>query len=101
MIGASSQVRDDISIGKATAIQFSREGAHVVGVARSQDGLDSVVEACEAEGGQCDSVACDATDIEAVNVMIVMWGPIVYETIADNPELMAKFVRTQVIRRCV
>ena len=70
VIGASSQVRDDISIGKATAIQFAREGAQVVAVARSQDGLDSVVEACEAEGGQCDSVACDATDGEAVKAMI-------------------------------
>lgn len=70
VIGASSQVRDDISIGKATAIQFAREGAQVIAVARSQDGLDLAVAACAAEGGLCDSVACDATDVEAVKAMI-------------------------------
>ena len=70
VIGASSQVRDDISIGKATAIQFAREGAFVVCVARGEDGLQSVAESIRAEGGRCDTIACDATDSAQVKAMI-------------------------------
>ena len=70
VIGASSQVRDDISIGKATAIQFAREGAFVVCVARGEDGLQSIAESIRAEGGRCDTIACDATDSAQVKAMI-------------------------------
>ena len=48
---APARVRGAISIGKATAIEFAREGALVVCVARGEDGLRSVVEAIHAEGG--------------------------------------------------
>ena len=47
-----------------------REGATVVAVARGQDGLDSVIAACEAEGGRCDGIPCDATEPEQVRAMV-------------------------------
>ena len=39
-------------------------------VARGQDGLDSVIAACEAEGGRCEGIPCDATEPEQVRAMI-------------------------------
>ena len=49
---------------------WCREGATVVAVARGQDGLDSVIAACEAEGGRCEGIPCDATEPEQVRAMV-------------------------------
>jgi short-subunit dehydrogenase len=54
--GASS------GIGKAAAIEFARKGYNVVGVARSQKGLDDMARECEAAGGKGFVQAMDVTD---------------------------------------
>lgn len=63
VMGASS------GIGRATALEFARRGARVMVSARSQEGLDSLVEQIRYAGGQAEAVVADVTDFEEVQTV--------------------------------
>ncbi|OLY93263.1 Short-chain dehydrogenase [Cnuella takakiae] len=52
--------------GRAIALRFAREGAHLVLAARREAALKEVAAACEETGGKAIVVVCDVTDAEAV-----------------------------------
>lgn len=58
--GASS------GIGRATALQLARQGAHVVLVSRSREALDDVRRECEATGARALVSVADVGDAESV-----------------------------------
>jgi NAD(P)-dependent dehydrogenase (short-subunit alcohol dehydrogenase family) len=60
IFGASS------GIGRETALQFSKSGAKVVVAARGKNGLDSLVEDIEQQGGEALAVIADASDFNQV-----------------------------------
>ena len=62
--GASS------GIGRATALAFAQEGAHVVACAIDHDGLDETAELLNPLGGQVLTIRCDVTDAAAVEAAI-------------------------------
>lgn len=62
-------------IGRAVALRFAAEGAHVVLIARTVGGLEEVDDAVKAAGGQATLVPCDLTDFEAVDTL----GPALLE----------------------
>lgn len=62
-------------IGRAVALRFAAEGAHVVLTARTVGGLEEVDDAVKAAGGQATLVPCDLTDFEAVDTL----GPALLE----------------------
>lgn len=53
-------------IGRLTALEFGRKGAKVVVAARSESGLQSLVEEIKAEGGEAFYAVADAADADAV-----------------------------------
>src|SRR5437870_4573633 len=53
-------------IGRATALRFSREGAHIVAIDREEDTLDSVAEIIERQGRRVLPLVADWTDASAV-----------------------------------
>lgn len=59
--GASS------GVGRATALEFARQGATVVLGARREDALKEVAAECEALGGKAKVVVTDVTDPKAVH----------------------------------
>jgi short-subunit dehydrogenase len=61
--GASS------GIGRATALEFARRGAFVVGAARSADTLQEVIEACQRLGSRSLAIPTDMTDPDAVQAL--------------------------------
>lgn len=63
IIGASS------GIGRETAIQFAAIGAKVVVSARSQPGLESLVEEISSFGGEAVAVIADVADFEQVKAI--------------------------------
>ena len=63
LMGASS------GIGRETALRFARRGAKVVLSARSEEGLDSLVEEIRAEGGEAIAVPADTSDFEQVKAV--------------------------------
>ncbi|OKH52111.1 short-chain dehydrogenase [Calothrix sp. HK-06] len=60
VVGASS------GIGRVAALQFANRGAKVVVAARSQPGLDSLVEEIHSLGGDATAVVADVSDFEQV-----------------------------------
>lgn len=62
-------------IGRAVALRFAAEGAHVVLIARTIGGLEEVDDAVKATGGQATLVPCDLTDFEALDTL----GPALLE----------------------
>lgn len=64
LTGASS------GIGEAAAEQFAREGATVVVVARRQELLDALAERIIAAGGDALAIACDVSDMDAVDALV-------------------------------
>ena len=63
VVGASS------GIGRATAIEFARKGAKVVVAARNEQGLKSLVEEIQSNGGEAVAVVADVTNFEQVNAI--------------------------------
>jgi len=64
LTGASS------GIGEAAAEQFARAGATVVVVARRQELLDALADRITAAGGAAVSIACDVSDMDAVDALV-------------------------------
>lgn len=64
--GASS------GIGRATALEFARTGAHVVLASRDKDELEEVQHEIEATGGQAYALVTDVTQEEAVERLAQM-----------------------------
>jgi NAD(P)-dependent dehydrogenase (short-subunit alcohol dehydrogenase family) len=64
LTGASS------GIGEAGAEQLARQGATVVVVARRQDRLDALAERITTAGGNAISIACDVSDMDAVDALV-------------------------------
>lgn len=60
VVGASS------GIGRVAALQFANRGAKVVVAARSQPGLESLVEEIRSLGGDATAVVADVSDFEQV-----------------------------------
>ena len=63
LTGASS------GIGDAAAIKFARRGATVVVVARRKDLLDDLANRILAGGGDAIAIACDLSDLDAVDAL--------------------------------
>src|SRR5437870_283657 len=54
-------------IGRATALRFAREGAHVVAVDREEDALDALAEIMERMGARMLPLVADWTEAAAVH----------------------------------
>ena len=61
VMGAGQTEGDTIGNGRATAILFAREGAHVLAVDRRLDSARETVAMIETEGGSAMAVEADAT----------------------------------------
>jgi NAD(P)-dependent dehydrogenase (short-subunit alcohol dehydrogenase family) len=67
VVGAGQTPGETVGNGRATAVLFAREGAHVVAVDRDLDAAQATVDAIGAEGGTALALAADITverDIE-------------------------------------
>ncbi len=62
--GASS------GIGEAGALKLAGQGARVIVVARRRELLDSVVERITAAGGEATAIACDLSELDAVDALV-------------------------------
>jgi NAD(P)-dependent dehydrogenase (short-subunit alcohol dehydrogenase family) len=63
LMGASS------GIGRETALRFARKGAKVVVSARSEEGLDSLVEEIRREDGEAIAVPADTSEFDQVKAV--------------------------------
>ena len=63
LMGASS------GIGRETALRFGERGARVVVSARSEEGLNSLVEEIRGKGGQATAIAAEVTEFEQVKMV--------------------------------
>jgi NAD(P)-dependent dehydrogenase (short-subunit alcohol dehydrogenase family) len=63
VMGASS------GIGRETALRFVRKGAKVVVAARSEEGLGSLVEEIEGEGGEATAITADVAEFDWVKAV--------------------------------
>lgn len=70
LTGASS------GIGAAAAEQFGQEGCEVILVARRQDLLDEVAGRITARGGAARAIACDLSDLEAIDTLAETVGAV-------------------------
>lgn len=64
IIGASS------GIGRDAALRFSKKGAKVVVSARGQEGLSTLVEQIQQQGGEAIAVPCDVADFDQVKTVM-------------------------------
>ena len=62
-------------IGRATALLFAREGAHVLLLARTQKSLEAVDDQIKAEGGTTSLIPLDLEDGKTIDAL----GPSLYE----------------------
>ena len=62
--GASS------GIGEAGAVKLAAAGARVIVVARRKELLDAVVQRITAAGGDATAIACDLSDLDAVDALV-------------------------------
>jgi NAD(P)-dependent dehydrogenase (short-subunit alcohol dehydrogenase family) len=62
-------------IGRAVALAFGREGAHVLLLARTLAALEQVDDAIKAQGGKASLIPLDLTDGQAIDAL----GPSLYE----------------------
>jgi NAD(P)-dependent dehydrogenase (short-subunit alcohol dehydrogenase family) len=62
-------------IGRAVALAFAREGAHVLLLARTRKALEEVDDQIRAEGGKASLVPLDLADGKAIDAL----GPTLYE----------------------
>ena len=63
VVGAGQTAGDTIGNGRATAILFAREGAHVVAADRRLESAQETVEMIAAEGGRATAVI-DVTPVK-------------------------------------
>jgi NAD(P)-dependent dehydrogenase (short-subunit alcohol dehydrogenase family) len=63
ILGASS------GIGRETALRLSKKGARLIVGARSENGLQSLVDEIKSWGGDADYMVCDAADFEQVKAL--------------------------------
>ncbi|KAH7170058.1 oxidoreductase ucpA [Dactylonectria macrodidyma] len=70
VIGLGQTGTDGWGIGAACAVLFARQGAIVFGGNRTVASTLKTREAIEAEGGQCDVVATDATNSDSVKALV-------------------------------
>ncbi|ORV21951.1 short-chain dehydrogenase [Mycolicibacterium confluentis] len=70
LTGASS------GIGAAAAEQFAKAGASVILVARRQELLDEVTARITESGGEARAIACDLTDLEAIDALAETVGAV-------------------------
>ena len=67
-------------VGRATAIEFGRQGARVALLARGQAGLEGAAREVESAGGQAMIIPTDVSDADAVEAAAERvereWGPI-------------------------
>jgi NAD(P)-dependent dehydrogenase (short-subunit alcohol dehydrogenase family) len=61
VMGAGQTPGDTIGNGRATAILFAREGAHVIAVDRRRDSAEETVAMIHDEDGEAEAVGADAT----------------------------------------
>ena len=61
-------------IGRATALHFAREGAHVLLLARTQKSLEPVDDEIRAHGGKASLIPLDLTDGKKIDAL----GPGLY-----------------------
>ena len=54
-------------IGRATALAFAKEGAHVIGLARTQGGLEELDDEVKAVGGRATLIPADLTEEAAMD----------------------------------
>ena len=59
-----------IGIGRATALQFAREGANVVLVDMNEEAIEKVKNEVEAVGGNALAIKCDISDEESVREVV-------------------------------
>lgn len=86
-------------LGRATALEFAGEGAHVVVIGRTQATLDAVVGEIEADGGSAQSFVTDITDyaplLEFMNSMREQGRPVsVLVNNAGQIEPIGRFLDT-------
>ncbi|KPM42636.1 hypothetical protein AK830_g3913 [Neonectria ditissima] len=70
VIGLGQSGTEGWGIGAACAVLFARQGAVIFGGNRTIASTLKTREAIEAEGGQCDVVATDATSSESVKALV-------------------------------
>jgi NAD(P)-dependent dehydrogenase (short-subunit alcohol dehydrogenase family) len=70
VMGAGQTEGDTIGNGRATAILFAREGAHVLAVDRRLDSAKETVDMIETEGGSAMAVEADATSESACVALV-------------------------------
>ena len=64
--------------GRAAALAFAKEGAHVIALARTQGGLEELDDAIRAIGGQATLVPADLKDLDGIDrlgpALLERWG---------------------------
>lgn len=70
VIGLGQTGSDGWGIGAACSVLFARQGAIIFGGNRTVASTSKTKETIEAEGGQCDVVAADATSSESIKALV-------------------------------
>jgi len=71
IVGAGQSPGETMGNGRATALLFAREGAHVVAVDRDLDSARETVDLIEGEGGQAMALQADVSDEATVAAAVV------------------------------